>query len=270
MKFVRNYHILLRSTTLLLPLLLFMDCSSEEGDELQPARLIKAHVYDRDTLDSYPLLSGSGILGWPAVIELVFDKPVLHVSINTVNAQPDEGTPATVWQLEVTRNVWDNLKIGLNLEKNVVTLTITYEDETGVQKKTLDAKLGVYHPPVSLEIDSASVWNNQVDADANRLNREGIMITFSADMDTRPDRTKIEVYSGQTMLNWGIDWTEGDITAVLLPESEDDRLLPGHEYEIHLVDFYSFWGQRGEGLEDGPLVIRFQTASVEPEPPNPK
>ena len=238
-------------------LFLLIGCSADE--KIQRARLIEARAYDADTLDSYPLLNGSGILGWPAVIELVFDKPVLQVSINTVNAQPDEGAPATVWQLEVTRNVWDYLKIGLNLEKNVVTLTITYEDETGVQKKTLDAKLGVYHPPVPLEIDSASVWNNQVDADANRLNREGIIINFSGEMDTQ--RTQIEVYSGEVMLNWRIDWTKSDFTAILLPESEDDWLLPGQEYEIHLVDFFSFQGQRGKGLEDGPIVIRFQTAS---------
>ena len=79
-------------------------------------------------------------------------------------------------------------------------------------------------------------------------------------MDTNPHRTKIEIYSGEQRLNWSIDWTESQITVTLMPESEADWLLPGQEYEIHLVDFYSSAGTRGEGLEEGPIVIRFQTA----------
>ena len=127
--------------------------------------------------------------------------------------------------------------------------------------------LGAYSVDVfPLEIVSVNVANNQIDADANRLNQEGIRITFNAEMDTSSHLTKIEVYSGQMMLNWKIDWIEGGFTAVLSPESEDDQLLPSQDYEVHLVDFFSFTGQRGKGLEDGPIVIRFQTASVEPEP----
>ena len=272
MTLASNHDFLLRSTMLYCGLCLIISCSMEE--EIQPARLIKAHAFDKDTLDSYPLLNGGGILGLPAVIELVFDKPVLNVSINTINAQPDAGTPATVWQLEVTRYVWDNLKKGLNPQKNVVTLTITYEDETGVQKEKLDAKLGVYQPPVPPAISQVDPSNNEIDVDSNRLNREGIKITFDKQMDTQ--RTRIVVYHrfpnpvaferGQRILHWEFDWTyeprTSETTVTLLPKSKDDRLLPGHEYEVRLLAVYDIAGH-GRGPEEGPLVIQFRTASEE-------
>ena len=265
MKFASFYNILLKSTCFLWGLLLLIGCSADE--EPQPARLIEARGYDKDTpLDSFPL---PGIIGTSTTIELVFDKPVLEVSINySAKAQADE-IPTTFWKLEGDQleEVW-NLQIGFNPERDV-TLTIIYEDETGIHKDTLDVTLGAYSidvfPPLITFLDP---WNNEVNADADRLNHEGIKIGFDKEMDNRPSRTKIEVYSGQEMLNWSINcWTLPDDDrygvhmVTLLPKSEDDWLLPKHEYEVHLIEFYDAVGARG----DGPLVIRFQTASVEPD-----
>ena len=267
MKFASFYNILLKSTCFLCGLLLLIGCSADE--ELQPARLIEARGYDKDTpLDSFPLpVDGGGIIGTSTIIELVFDKPVLEVSINySAKAQADE-IPTKVWKLESNRleDVW-NLQIGFNPERDV-TLTIIYEDDIGVHKETLHVTLGAYHidvfPPA---IVSGDPQIDEINVDANRLNREGITFSFDTRMDTQ--RTQIEVYSGQVMLDWRIRcWTVYDDnrrdahTVVLLPESEDDWLLPGQEYEIHL-DFYSFGGIRGKGLGGGPIVLSFQTASA--------
>ena len=250
-------------------LCLLIGCSAEE---IQPAQLIKASSFDTEgdspAIDLLPL-NGRGILARDSIMELVFDKPVLEVRINySTKGKPILGLPATVWKLEANQleGVWSP-QIGLNPEKDV-TLTIIYEDETGIYKKTLDVTLGSFHTGFPPDVfppafDSSNVRNNQVDADANQLNREGIKITFSTAMD--PHRTLIEVYTGQVQLNWKMYWTDRIETVILLPESEGDRLLPGQQYEIHLVDFYSSGGIRDEGLEDGPIVIRFQTASVEPD-----
>ena len=241
-----------------------MSCSTDE--ELQPARLIETRGYYKDTpQDSFPL---PGIIGTGSIIELVFDKPVLEVGINySVKAQPDEMPPTTIWKLEGYRlDVWDH-QIGWNPERDV-TLTIIYEDEIGIHKDTLDVTLGAYSldvfPPTISFADPSPIDAN---VDANRLNREGIKIGFDTEMDNRPYRTKIEVYSGQKMLNWSIyRWTLDDDngaahTVILMPESEDDWLLPGQDYEVHVVVFFDYKGTRGEGLEEKPLVIRFQTAS---------
>lgn len=241
-------------------LCLLISCSSEE--EMQPAQLIEASSSDVDALAIYPLpLNGRGILARDSIMEFVFDKPVLEVSINySTKGKPDGGLPATVWELEANQlEVW-SIQIGLNPAKDV-TLTIIYEDETGIHKETLDVTLDSFYtefPPDAFPpgIDRSDVRNNQVDVDANRLNQEGIRIRFSDEMDVC--RTKIEVYSGEVFLNWRIDWIENNYTAILRPESEDDWLLPGQEYEIHLVDYYDYKGNRGDII---PVVIRFQTAS---------
>jgi len=262
MKLARIYNLLLKSTMLFCGLCLLISCSSEE--EIQPAQLIKASSSDAesDSLEVDPLpLNGRGIISVSSIIELVFDKPVLEVSINySTKGTPNGVLPATVWKLEGNQlDVWDYLEVGFNPERDV-TLTIIYEDETGIHKDTLDVTLGGYHidvfPPV---IDSSTVRHNQIDADANQLNRDGIRITFSDWMN--PRRTEIEIYSGQVILNWKLYWTDRTKTVILLPESEFDWLLPAHEYEIHLVDFYDYRGTRGRGLEEKPLVIRFETAN---------
>lgn len=252
-------------------LCLLIDCSVDE--ETQRARLIEVRGYDKDTpLDTFPL---PGIIGTSTTIKLVFDKPVLAVNINySAKAQPDEMPPTTIWKLESYRlDVW-NPQIGWNPERNV-TLTIIYEDDIGIHKDTLDVTLGAYSndvfPPA---ISQADPSNNEIDVDANRLNREGIKITFDKQMDTQ--RTRIVVYHrfpnpvaferGQRILHWDVDWTNetrtSETTATLLPKSEDDRLLPGHEYEVRLLAFYDIAGH-GRGPEEGPLVIQFRTASEE-------
>ena len=267
---------------LILALLLFVDCSSNENDELQQARLIKARYYgqEQESLDIHPLpLNGRGILAPDSTIELVFDKPVLLVSVNyAARAQPIEGSPATVWKLESNRlkDVWYDL-VGWNPGRDV-TLTIVYEDDIGIHKETLDVTLGDYSvhplPPV---ISFADPSNHEIDVDAKRLNRDGIKITFDKQMDTQ--RTRIVIYHrfpnpvaferGQRILHWNVDWTyeprTRKTTAIFLPKSEDDQLLQGHEYEVRLLAFYDIAGH-GRGPEEGPLVIQFRTASVEPEP----
>ena len=263
MEFTRHYAILLKSFMSFYGLCLLIGCSADK--EIQSARLMEANAYYYlRELNVRPLpLNGRGIISLDDTIELVFDKPVRQVSINDVDTRPNQVPTATVWLLETRRlEVWDRQE-GWNPEKDV-TLRIVYVDETGVHSDTLDVTLGaydIYSPPP--EIDGASVGNNQTDADADQLNREGIWIGFNAPMDTQ--RTQIEVYSGQMRLNWRIDWIMDNYTAILSPEIEDDRLLPGHEYEIHLVDFYDIGGDRGKGLEDGPIVIKFQTARAEPD-----
>ena len=178
MKFTRHCAILLKSFMPFCALCLLMSCSADE--ELQPARLIesRAYAYDKDSLKSFALpLNGGGILLRNTIIELVFDKPVLEVSINySGRAQPDDEVPTlTVWKLESDRleDVWD-LQIGRNPDKNV-TLKIVYEDETGIYSDTLDVVLGGYNIGVfPVTIDSANVGHNAVHVDADRLNHEGI------------------------------------------------------------------------------------------------
>ena len=260
MQLARIYNLLLRATMLFCVLCLLIGCSADE--EIQPARLMVANSYYIQSLQELnvrPLpLNGRGIISHSETIGLVFDKPVRQVSINDVDTRPNQKPTATVWLLENRRlEVWDN-QDGFNPEKDV-TLRIVYEDETGVHRDTLDVTLGAYHISSPLPvIDSASVWN-QTDADADQLNREGIRLVFNTSIDIQ--RSPIEVYSGQMRLNWIIDWSHNQDIATLLPASEDDRLLPGHEYEIHLLDLYDIGGDRGRGFEEGPMVIRFQTAS---------
>lgn len=259
MRLARIYGILLIILMLFGGLCLLIGCSADET--IQSAQLVEASTYYYlQRLNTKPLpLNGRGIISLDDTIELVFDKPVRQVSINTIDARPNQVPTATVWLLQTKRlKVWDR-EIGWNPEKDA-TLTINYEDETGVHKYTLKVTLGAYSVDVfPLEIVSVNVANNQIDADANRLNQQGIRITFSEEMEI--SRTQIEVYRGRVMLNWKIDWIEDDHTAILLPEGEGDWLLPGHEYQVHVIDFYNFAGRRGKGLEDGPIVIRFQTAN---------
>ncbi len=253
---------LLNSVMLCAVLCLLIGCSADE--EIQPARLIEASAYYyrglQELVVSILPLNGREIISHSDTIELVFDKPVRQVSINEVDARPNQKPAATIWLLETNRlEVWDS-QDGFNPEKDV-TLRIVYEDEPGVQHgDTLDVTLGAYHVSRPLPaIQEANISHKQTDANADQLNREGIRITFNTFIDIQ--RSPIEVYSGQMRLNWIIDWASDQDIATLLPASEDDWLLPGHEYEIHLLDLYNIGGDRGRGLEDGPIVIRFQTAS---------
>lgn len=263
-----------------LGLFLLMDCSDEGIQvmpEIQPARLMKvtSDNHFQDTRDQhFPNGKGDEVLAAQDWAELVFDKAVSQVIIDVDNvlgyATPNGIPPTTIWIVKVGELNLPSLPFFRTPKKNV-PFTVIYEDKTGFHKETFEVALGNYHPgPSPPQLVSSNVRHNQVDANAEQLNQAGIQFDFYAKLDAL--RSQIEVYSGQKRLNWRISWIYkgGLTTATLFPASEDDQLLPGHEYEIHLVDFYSFWGQRGEGLEDGPLVIRFQTASVEPEPPNPK
>lgn len=265
------FHVVFLQYTVLCVLYLLIGCSAEE---IQPAQLIKASSFDAEgdspAIDLLPL-NGRGILARDSIMELVFDKPVLEVRINySTKGKPILGIPATVWKLEANQleGVWSP-QIGLNPEKDV-TLTIIYEDETGIHKETLDVTLGSFHTGFPPDVfppafDSSNVRNNQVDADANQLNREGIKITFSTAMD--PHRTLIEVYTGQVQLNWKMYWTDRFKTVILLPENNNDSLLPGQQYEVHFVDLYSSGGIRSNAIDENglPIVLSFQTASVEPD-----
>ena len=263
MQLARNYDTLLKGPMLFGCLFLLMGCSADPGEEPQPAQLIKVTSYNHFhdiTYQHLPKGDADGILAVQDLIELVFDKAVLEaiIEIDNVlgNAKPNGVPPTTIWMLESRQlDVWSP---GFTPERNV-PFTVIYEDKTGLYKETLEVTLGSYHissyPPA---IESSNIWVGQVDADANALNREGIKISFDKAIDVL--RSQIEVYRGQRKLNWKLYWTDKNETAILLPESEDDWLLPGHEYEVHLIDFYDIVGRRGEGLEDGPLVIRFQTA----------
>ena len=132
----------MKVTMLVCGLFLLIGCSADE--KLQPARLIEARGYDRDTPHHpFPLpVNGEGIIAATTIIELVFDKPVLNVSINySAKARPNKEPPATVWKLDSNRleDVW-NFQIGGSPDRNV-TLMVIYEDETGIHKDTLDVTL---------------------------------------------------------------------------------------------------------------------------------
>ena len=155
----------LAATTLLLCLCSFIGCSTEE--ELQPARLMEARGYHKNTpLESFPLpVNGGGIIGTTTTIELVFDKPVLEVSINySAKAQPDEMPPTTIWKLESNRleSVW-------NRRNKNVTLTVIYEDDTGIHKDTLD---------VTLDLQSDSPRVIAVDPPPGAQRTEAVDITY--------------------------------------------------------------------------------------------
>ena len=196
-------------------LCLLIACSADE--QIQSARLMDASAYycrNIQELIVSPLpLNGRGIIAHSDTIALVFDKPVRQVSINDVDARPNQVPTATVWLFEIKPlEVWAR-EMGANPEKDV-TLTITYEDDTGIHKDTLDVTLRVYAEPVSpLVISFADPSNNEINVDANRLNREGIKIGFDKQMDTQ--RTRIVVYNrfpnpvaferGQRILHWEID-----------------------------------------------------------------
>ena len=121
--------------------LFLLFCCSE--DEIQRARLIDAFGYDRDTFRrSWLPLPGSGVIKTSTIIELVFDKPVLEVSINySAKAEPNEMPPTTIWTLESNRleDVWIH-RAGMNSARDV-TLMVIYEDEAGIYKETLDVTL---------------------------------------------------------------------------------------------------------------------------------
>lgn len=262
MKLTRIETILLKSLMLFSGLCLLIGCSTDltddENKEIIPAELIRARAYDRNTRHSSSLpLNRRGILWYFMMIELLFDKPVHQVSINSVNAESDEVPPAFVWTLDTAQlDVW-NRQIGWNPSRNV-TLVINYEDETGFRTETLDVRLGAYSiekpPPEITFVDPKP----RIDVDVNRLNREGIKIGFDKIMDTI--RTRIVVYSGRMILRWEINWIEDNRTAILLPESKDDGLLPMHEYEVRLLSHYDITGH-GRGAAEGAFVIRFWTAS---------
>ena len=261
MKFLRNYHILLRSTMLFCGLCLLIGCSTnptdDENKEIIPAELIRARAYDRNTGHSSSLpLNRRGVLWYFMMIELLFDKPVHQVRINSVNAESDGLPPAFVWTLDTAQlDVWKR-QIGWNPSRNV-TLVIDYEDENGVHTETIDVRIGAYSiekpPPEIKSVDPET----RIDLDANKLNREGIKIGFDKTMDTQRTRIVVFAYNGQVILNWEINWTEDYRTAILLPKSKDDWFLPGHEYEVYLIEFYSSGGARG----NVPVAIRFRMAS---------
>ena len=138
----RNSMIPKLTSMLVCGLFLLIGCSVDE--KLQSAQLIEARGYDRDTpYNPFPLpVNGKGIIAATTIIELVFDKPVLEVSINySAKAQPDEMPPTTIWTVESNRlaNVW-NLQVEGSPDKEVVLMVI-YEDETGIHKDTLDVTL---------------------------------------------------------------------------------------------------------------------------------
>ena len=276
MKCGSNYYMLLRITMPFLALFLYMGCSDDGIQvipEIQPARLIRVTSYNsfQDiTYQHLPKGAADGILSPQDWLELVFDKSVSQAIIDVDSVlgylTPNGIPPTTTWTIRVRDLDLPSLPYFSDPKKNV-PVTVIYEDKNGIHKETFETALGDYEPgPEPPQIVSANVRNDQDDTNAEQLNQEGIKFEFYAKLDVL--RSQIEVYSGQKRLNWRISWIYkgGLTTATLFPDSDDDRFLPGREYEIHVVDFYSFWGTRGEGLEDGPLVIRFQTASVEPQP----
>ena len=271
MQFVRNYHILLQITTLSLTLFLFMGCS-DDGipivmPEIQPARLMKvtSDNHFQDTRDlHFPNGKGDEVLAAQDWVELVFDKAVSQVIIGVDSVlgylTPNGIPPTTIWMIRVRDLNLPSLPYFRTPKKNV-PFTVIYEDNTGFHQETFEVALGNYEPgPSAPIILSGDPQIDEINVDANRLNRKGIWFRFDLLMDVI--RSQIEVYRGQRKLNWTLYWTEQGKMAILLPDSDDDWLSPAHEYEIHL-DFYSLAGIRGKWLEDGPIVIRFQTASEE-------
>ena len=265
MKFTRHYAILLKSFMPFCGLCLLIGCSEEMGEEdIASPHLIRVTSYNdfQDTTHHHSLNADEK---WKIelqdLVELVFSRAVTQVIIEADNmlgnARPNGVPPTTIWRIQVAElGLWS--PPGFIPERDVL-FTVIYEHKTGFYKETFDITLGISHPPEPPRIDSSNVSNNQIDADANQLNQEGIKIWFSKDIDT--PHAEINVYSGQKKLNWEIHWT-GHNLAILRPKCPPgDQLLPGHEYEIHLVDFYDGAGNRGKGLEEGPIVIRFQTAS---------
>ncbi len=264
MKFARFFELLLKITMPCCVLFLFLSCSDEGIQvmpEIQPARLMKvtSDNHYQDTRDwHFPDGKGDEVLALQDWAELVFDKAVSQVIIDVDNvlgyARPNGIPPTTIWIVKVGELNLPSLPYFRTPKKNV-PFTVIYEDKTGLHQETFKVALGNYElGPEPPTIDSSNVSNNQIDADANQLNQEGIRISFSNRID--PHRTRIEVYSGRWKLNWKVYWTDRIETAILLPESKGARLLPGREYEIHLLALYSAGGTK----RDAPLVITFQTA----------
>ena len=267
MQLVGKRHILLRIAMLFLALFLFKGCSDDGIQvmpEIQPARLMKvtSDNHFQDTRDQhFPNGKGDEVLAAQDWVELVFDKSVSQLIIDVDGilgyATPNGIPPTTIWMLKVGDLDLPSLPY-FRIPKKNVAFTVIYEDKTGIHQETFEVALGNYHaaPPPPI-IVSGDPHNNEIDVDANRLNRKGIWYRFDIRMDVL--RSQIEVYRGQRTLDWKLYWTDQGEVATLLPESEDDWLLPGQEYEVRLIDFYSFGGTRGKGLEDGPIVIKFQT-----------
>ena len=269
MTFVRNYHSLLRITMPFVAWFLSMGCSDDGIQvmpETQPARLIRVtarNSFQGTTFQHFPNENDDGILSPQDWVELVFDKSVSQLIIDVDGilgyATPNGIPPTTIWQLKVGDLGLPSLPYLSNPKKNV-PFTVIYEDKTGIHQETFEVALGDYEPgPDPPRIDSSNVWNNQVDADANQLNRDGIKITFSVRMD--PFRTLIEVYTGQVQLDWKIYWTDRIKTVILLPENHNDLLLTGQQYEVHFVALYSAGGVRDGAVGDRPIVLSFKTAS---------
>lgn len=274
MKCGSNYYMLLRITMPFLALFLYMGCSDDGIQvipEIQPARLIRVTSYNsfQDiTYQHLPKGDADGILSPQDWLELAFDKAVSQAIIDVDSVlgylTPNGIPPTTIWTIRVRDLDLPSLPYFSDPKKNV-PVTVIYEDKNGIHKETFETALGDYALVEPPKIMSSDIYNDEIDiVDATRINLKGIRLLFDKPIDIT--RSQIEVYRGERKLNWTLYWTERGETAILLPESEADWLLPGQHYEIHIVDFYDIGGNRGEGLEDGPLVIRFQTASVEPEP----
>ena len=205
--------------------LLFTGCGD---DEVIPARLLKttppASLIDR----------------FEPKMEIVFDKPVMEVQVNDVDAQPNSPIPTALWTMDLrhfekVHPIVDHL----NIPPEWVCLTVSYTDEGGRHHEDLDCAelqpIIVSASPPEIIAATATVKDGDVEVDAEFLNANGILLEFNTLVIGKvaifPGR--VEDWNPEASLDWNVEWL--GIWVRLRCPPNGKKLLNGTVYTIHFT-----------------------------------
>lgn len=175
-------------------------------------------------------------------MELFFDCTPQAVTVNGMMARVENTT--AVWEIQD----W--------LDDGEITLAVEWLNQDGSEGKGTVIHYNTISAPVLPPlITESTVHPGDKDVDAAQVNRSGI--TFRFNRNVRPVAVEIRSEGGKP-LNWSADWQSHSFT--ITPQSEEDKLLPGKNYVIKVVNLAgNVMGIKDVVIEKLSFEIRFGT-----------
>ncbi len=201
----------------------------EDEQEKEPAKMLKTEP-----------VSGGEISANGSLL-ITFDIKVTDVKVN--------GTPAEVAGTKATWRAQD-------LQAGGQTLKIEWVDEngnTGSEDITLTITAIDTVPP---QVGQVSVEDGAIDVDPDKLNADGIVISFSERIDANKSKGAFALFEGEIQMACTPEWKD-DNTQVILRPGPQPKLRPGSEYTLTISGYFDGAGNEGSALE-----IAFATAGV--------
>ena len=186
--------------------------------------------------------TGSTVSTALSYMKLFFDCTPQAVNVNGMMARVENTT--AVWEIQD----W--------LDEGEITLAVEWLNQDGSEGKGAVIHYNTISAPVlPPKITESTVHSGLKDVDATQVNRSGI--TFRFNKAVRPVPVEIRPEGGRP-LNWSADWQSHSFT--ITPKSEEDKLLPGKNYVIKVVDLAaSVTGIKDVVVEKLSFEIRFGT-----------